>query len=407
MTHLKAVGKRQAKDDRQARQRVERDLAARASDREQWSRELAAAQTHIASLRREVDSAVRADLAATDEALVSLRAAHQEAVLAEETLLEARGARVTADQRELDVEETWQAPRVLGQLNPVCCPRCEAPIDSARRAEEKNHASCAVCTRPLPAADAAVAENVIAELRAVAAEARQVEGQAAVELDKWAQAVQGATTAYEQARTRFDAARVSTNFQRLRELELLAARLDGQLAATGSPPASAPTPAAGADRIIDTLSTLVETSVKQATDEVFPLLDAQIVGLAQSFGVENLDSVRLQRNGRVNAVKAGEPTPFDQFSRGDRLRMRIATVIAMLRVGTQLGTRPHPGLLLIDAVGSEEVTTEPGRALITELNRLAEELPDMQIILTTANPDLVVGVLPEERIITTTNDHIF
>lgn len=117
--------------------------------------------------------------------------------------------------------------------------------------------------------------------------------------------------------------------------------------------------------------------------------------------------MNVQRNGRINAVKDGEKTPFDDFSRGERLRMRIAAVIAMLRVSTQRGAASHPGLLLIDAVGAEEMTTEPGRKLIAALLDLADKLPALQIVLTTATPPLIEGLLADDRIITTDGNHMF
>ena len=250
------------------------------------------------------------------------------------------------------------------------------------------------------------AESVIEELRKEAEESRQIEANAEGAFDELDRTAQSAGADYEAARERLNAASVSSGYQRLRELELIAARLEGQLAATGSRPPETE-PEDGPGRVIDELRVAVEAVVKQATDEVFPQLDSNIVALAQAFGVENLDSVRLQRNGNINAVKAGKKTPFSEFSRGDRLRMRIATVIAMLRVGSQLGTHPHPGLLLIDAVGSEEVAIEPGRALVAELQKLATELPDLQIILTTATPELVTGVMNDAHIITSADDHMF
>lgn len=79
----------------------------------------------------------------------------------------------------------------------------------------------------------------------------------------------------------------------------------------------------------------------------------------------------------------------------------------MLRVGASRGVASHPGLLLIDSVAAEEVTAVPARALIAELHRITEELPDLQVILTTAQPDLVEGILPQDHIITSTDEHLF
>lgn len=407
LTHINATTKRQAKADRQARERAAQDVTVRSGEREKWLADLATTRSAITSAKQTAESAIRPDLEAVDDALASMRVARQLAVLADDAYLEARSLRIVAAQRALDVEETWEARRVLGLLNPVCCPRCEVPFDSGRQADEKDHASCSVCTRPLPAADEDLAEGIIGELRAEADEARLTETQARQDSEQRAIDAQAAMAKYEGAQGRLNAASVSSDYRRLRELELVAARLEGQLAATGSSPQPTAAPAESADQIIAEFRAAVEAVVKAATNETFPQLDKHIVELAQTFGVENLDSVRLQRNGHINAIKAGEKTPFDEFSRGDRLRMRIAAVVAMLRVGSRLGTHPHPGLLLIDAVGSEEVTLEAGHALVTELERLATELPDLQIILTTATPELVRGVLNDDRIVTAGSDHMF
>jgi len=153
LTHVNAIGKRQAKDDRQARKRVEQDEAARSADRQKWGEQLAATRTEIKSIQHGAESAMRTELEAADRALESVRVARQAVVQADETRLEARALRISAEQRAIDVEETWQARRVLGLLNPVCCPHCEAPFDPGRQAGEKDDASCAVCTRPLPPVD--------------------------------------------------------------------------------------------------------------------------------------------------------------------------------------------------------------------------------------------------------------
>lgn len=101
------------------------------------------------------------------------------------------------------------------------------------------------------------------------------------------------------------------------------------------------------------------------------------------------------------------PTIFKKLSRGDRLRMRIATVIALLRTGADRGVPAHPGLLLIDSIAAEEVTKVPARTLIAELQAIAQEIPDLQIFFTTADPALVDNLLPDDRVITSDGEHLF
>jgi hypothetical protein len=408
LTHLSAVRKRYTKEVNQATQRASQDRAARAAEREQWQRELDQVARRMTAAQQATNPRTEAALAAVDAALADLRTARQAHTVAEDDHRGAETGLLVAEQRVMDAKETWQARQVLGRLSPTCCPRCEAPIESDRHAGERKDASCAVCTRPMPVVGAELAEAQIEEGEQHLAAQRTAREQTADNLKERATQLHAAQQRYEDAVSRLNEVTVAPAYQTLRKLEIEAARLEGQLRVTGSADGGdqAPTVQRG-ERILTAMHTVVEAAVKEGVEHLFPDLNREVVDLARSFGVANLDSVDVKRNGHLNAVKDGERTPFGEFSRGERLRMRIAMVIAMLRVSTQRGAAAHPGLLLIDAVGSEEVNTEPGRILITELHKLASDLPGLQIILTTATPALVEDILPAERIITTDKNHMF
>ncbi|MDG4834200.1 hypothetical protein O7627_33590 [Solwaraspora sp. WMMD1047] len=408
LTHLSALRKRYTKETNQAIQRASQDRTARQAEREQWQRELDDVTRRMTAAQQSTNPRTEAALAAVDVALADLRTARQAHTIAEDDHRGADTGLLIAEQRVMDAKETWQARQVLGRLSPTCCPRCEAPIEPDRHASEREDASCAVCTRPMPAVDAELAEAQIEELEQQLAAQRATRQQTADKLKERAAQLHAAQQRYENAVSRLNEIAVAPAYRTLRELEIEAARLEGQLRVTGSADGGGRAPTEQRrERILTAVHAVVEAAVKEAAERLFPDLNREVVDLARSFGVANLDSVDVKRNGHLNAVKDGEHTPFGEFSRGERLRMRIAMVIAMLRVSTQRGAAAHPGLLLIDAVGSEEVNTEPGRLLITELHRLAGELPGLQIILTTATPALVEGILPAERIITTEKDHMF
>jgi ABC-type ATPase with predicted acetyltransferase domain len=147
--------------------------------------------------------------------------------------------------------------------------------------------------------------------------------------------------------------------------------------------------------------------VDKAAKTLLPEMDAEIIALCKRFGVQNLDSVKLDRAAHVNAVKDGEPHAYKDLSRGDRLRMRIATVIALLRIGKARGVTSHPGLLIIDSIAAEELTEAAARSLITELQKITQELPTLQVVFTTAHPEFVDRLLPEDHIITAEGTHLF
>lgn len=407
LTQLAVAARRETKLVRQRERRAEDDATARKSDRDAWQRELAELDAAIAELRAQQDRDVTPLLAAADQAGARLRDRLEHLDGLEQALAELAAGRVRAQQALMDAQETWQARRVLGRLNPVCCPRCEEPLEAERRVQERQSAACAVCTRTLPEVDAETAEAALEQLKAQVSAAEAAEGKARDLRDVVKTEVEQAKAAQKTTHAALqDVLSVSGAHHKLRELELRAAMLRGQLVATGLQ-LGGRTPDSGPSSVLETAHDVVRQYVEAAAKRLFPAMDAQIVELAARFGVQNLDSVRLNRAGHVNAVKAGVGTAFKRLSRGDRLRMRIATVIALLRVGAARGVATHPGLLLIDSVAAEEVTEVPARTLIAELQALSEELPGLQVVLTTAQPELVEGLVPRERLITNDGEHLF
>ncbi|WP_157530832.1 hypothetical protein [Microtetraspora niveoalba] len=408
LTHLSTTQRRFMKETRQAAHRADQDRAARRNEREQWQRELDEVRQQLDEAHRAADPGAAETMAAVDAALDVLRTARQAFADAEDMHRSTEQACLIAEQQVMDAKETWQARRVLGLLSPTCCPRCEEPIEQARHVTERQNASCAVCTRPLPPVSAEFAEARIAELGQELAGQQEVRQQASDRLAVLGEALQEAHRRHEEARARLEEIQVAPTYQALRDLEIRAARLEGQLQATGTAGNTSPSGAPGTtEQVVAAVLEVLNAVAKEAADHLFPALNRQIVTLARDFGVPNLDSVDLKRNGHLNAKKGGKSTSFDGFQPGERLRVRIAMVIAMLRVSTQRGLPAHPGLLLIDAIGSEEVTTPDATKLISELEKLSRELPGLQIILTTAKPEYVRDALPRERIITGDRNYMF
>jgi hypothetical protein len=407
LTHLSTAKKRYAKSTIQAAHRASHDRSARREDRERWQRELGDVRRRLAEEQQTVNPRAEMALAAVDAALAGLREAKQAYTAAEDAHRASERAWLRAEQQFMDATETEEARRLLGRLSPTCCSRCETPFEPDRYALERNDASCAVCTRPLPPVDPELAAARLVELEELLDAGREARQLTEDQLQANAEAVDRAQLRHEAAVSDLNEVSMARAFQSMRELELTAARLEGQLQATGSGDDDPPEPPDRAGQILHDVHAVVEGVVKTAAGLLFPDLNRHIVELARTFGVADLDSVNVQRNGNINAIKDAEKTPFSDFSRGERLRMRIATVIALLRISTQRGAASHPGLLLIDAVGAEEVTTVPGRKLIKALVDLADELPALQIVLTTATPALIEGLLPDDRIITTDGNHMF
>ena len=137
-----------------------------------------------------------------------------------------------------------------------------------------------------------------------------------------------------------------------------------------------------------------------ASDSLFDELNAEIAALARDFGFRNLDRVVADRAGRLQVYKTGGPREwFSTQSPGERLRLRIAVVVALLRIGHRHGVATHPGLLLIDSPRSEEVQDDNAAALLTALEQLCTATPGLQVLVTTVDEELVGRTLTASTII--------
>ena len=78
----------------------------------------------------------------------------------------------------------------------------------------------------------------------------------------------------------------------------------------------------------------------------------------------------------------------------------MATVIALVRVGTRLGIATHPGLLMLDSLRAEEVQEADAHAVMDALVEIARDTPGLeQMLTTTQDQTLPRGRLGEEAVL--------
>ena len=99
----------------------------------------------------------------------------------------------------------------------------------------------------------------------------------------------------------------------------------------------------------------------------------------------------------MRVVTAGVEESFKNLSGGERVRLRVAVVVALLRVGHRSGVGSHPGLVLLDSPG-DELTVEAEATLLRELDSLKDELPTLQVLVASDEPAAVLGHLPDNHI---------
>ncbi|UOZ03504.1 ATP-binding protein [Amycolatopsis sp. WQ 127309] len=377
---------------------AERAVAERAEERARVEVALVDARRKLAELRSAAPGRDLRELARKSAELAGQVAdAQDERDEVSRAYREARRTRQLDDKALNDVLESDVARLLFHGLNPSACPRCETPIGGERRQAERDVHRCAVCTTEVTA--------VQDEDEAVEAEARErVKGSKAAEK---AAKQELETAEADLARLTGELAAVQTDLRTAataREshdraaAELEVARWKGALEVLPELPPTATGSEDITQTVLKAAAKVLEDESRDAASQLFADLNAEIVGLAHQFGMTSLQSVEINRSAQLKVVKGGVEKPFGDQDPGAQLRLRIAVIVALLRVGTRHGISTHPGLILVDSPKAEEIQPADATIIFRELNRLAKA-EGIQVLITTADFDLAAETLPADSVI--------
>ncbi|GAA4077405.1 hypothetical protein [Actinomadura miaoliensis] len=385
---------------RQAEDRAARDK--RNAERSQIEAQLGQARERLAgiSVGEPGDRESLADLAATAVRLARDLADAQdswnEAMRAHRR---ARGQRQRDEKLLNDVTESATARALFHGLDPKACPRCDQPIAGERRRQEHESHECAVCSRPVPSDDD-TPEEVIYEAQQRLEDSRTIEKLAGEALEDQEAVVARLSGELEDSQERLRRAESAAQVPVRAEAREEVLRLEGALSVFPELPPLPDDPIEEkALKVLRAATKILEGDHETAAKALFAELNKAIVELGVRFGIDSLESVKIDRAARLEVTKGGgRPGFFGAQSPGERLRLRIAVVIALLRIGAAHNVSTHPGLLLIDSPKAEETQDLDLRTLLGELSAVASE-NNLQVLITTVDRALAHDVLPKENII--------
>lgn len=334
------------------------------------------------------------------EAETNLAALRRELLASDAAVRDARDARLVDGRSLQQLEEAAVAGRFFGALDPHMCPRCDASIGDDRRRRETSAHRCAVCGEPVGAQAPRDFEIVDARRRLAASTAAEAaaasrRGEAALELEHAERAAVGARQELATL------ARPPELVVARRALELDIARLEGRIAAgtEATNEMAMPDTDAAARRTILVAAREEANARRQAEEhEMFPQINDRILELVRTFGIRNAEAVRLDGAGRLNLQTGGHPSPLSALTPGERVRAKLAVVLALLQVGRERGVGRHPGLVLIDSPGSHEVSDADLGSMLSELQQVASVTPGTQVLVTTRQLQLARSIVPPERL---------
>ncbi|MFI8966975.1 hypothetical protein ACIGO8_33250 [Streptomyces sp. NPDC053493] len=319
-------------------------------------------------------------------------------------LLETAEADVAALQEASLTRRFWHA------LKPTCCPRCDTDVAPERWAVEKA-GRCSLCDSDLKLqANDELAEKPVSTdglRRMLSDNALNVDALddltqarlAVLQLSETAEAESEAmdlakrerdhaSAALDVARTAL--AEIDTSAAERRHLlELRRAQLSGQLnERRGARISDFSAEIAVLERRLKILKAAEAASVarrKGDQDGLLAQVNEKLTAIGQHLGVRQLTRAELNGAGHMAVEKGGATVQFGKVNDGERLRLKIAVIAALLRVGLEAGVTRHPGLLILDSIGREEAKPAHVARMLKELVQLAEDIPGLQVILTSAH----------------------
>ena len=404
---------RKALDARLAgvRRRRERDRAARESGASNLRDERALVEAELNSLAvggMSTDDAIRVVRVAEDAAAEMTRT---QLALTEAAHLYGAAERALQD-AELDLvaaKEAAVTKRFWHSLKPACCPRCDARVEAEQWSREQEGA-CSMCNKPIteeqlkPIDRENDAESVEDDLDPVEL-GTQLVSRLGAEREALSLLHDEAVDAVRRAKLNFElasnaVATVHGDPVRRQTLERRLGYLDGRIEERVQPVDPAAEEEDGLfhqARVLAAAETFASKAVKEDFDEALAAVSEQVTALGKQLGISNLEKATLKGNAQLPVIKGGEESHFGSLPDGEKLRLRVALVVALLDVGSSSGLGRHPGLLIIDSLASEELNAENAKLVLGELERVAAD-HELQIITSTAHSDLVSAVLPPEAI---------
>lgn len=302
------------------------------------------------------------------------------------------------DRRELQSHlDAEAAGAVFRMLDPSFCPRCDTEITAERREKEKSTHSCSICGEQLVANEDA--EAIRTGLQARIKGSKDALNKARKDLEFIEGILANLRLRVVTIDSQMSKGTIKLNSFGVRNrLEVEVAALEARLDEAAFEYKQ--------DEIHGDEETVLDAVVKETIGRIDEqkkdLLEAvsrQLVVYARQFGMKNLDSANLKGNLNLFLSTGGADTSYSKVTKGEQLRLKVATVLAMIRIAEERGVGRHPGLLMIDSPGAQEVAPDDLDHLMAGLAEVAKEFSHLQVFIAARASEAVLSHIPDERML--------
>lgn len=370
---------------------IKRDLEAATQSVDELRRKRAEALVHATS------SDADRDLARLTNELV---AAHDAVIAVQQERADAERARDEDETTVVALKEAIASKHHFSALTPHHCPVCEATIPKARTEARHGMGQCLLCaadvksksdqemlallyTRLAEAEDSLKGREVALQAAQKAVTAAQ---QSAEELAQQKQRLQTRLRAVREDST-FDT-QIENEMRRIGKLE--AERDDALSVSSHKTAADGVTELALKQRVLEALVSHFKTADGVANEQTKARFAARVLDYLHKCGISNIESLKLDALLKPQMVQNGESINFTTLSAGEKVRFVLAFFFAMaVAPAEDIPTAAHPGLLLIDSPGKEEMVAKDFKGVVDLLRFIDKNHAEqVQAIVATTYQDI-------------------
>jgi uncharacterized Zn finger protein (UPF0148 family) len=283
-------------------------------------------------------------------------------------------------------------------LDPTCCPRCDHEIDEGRKKQEKVDHSCSVCGESISTSeDGNALKAMLIDRLNASKSALDKTTLSQKDVQQKLKSLQAYIVSIEE-KIDENTAKLDS-FARRQELMKELAVLEGRLQEanfTNSEP-EGKSDDGNEMLILNAIVTETDARVKDLRAGLLKDVSTRLVHYAQRFGMHNLSEASLKANGNLSLLKGGASTSYSKVTEGEKLRLKVATILAMIEVAEQRGVGRHPGLLMIDSPAAQEVSPDDVDQLVAGLQAISQELPHFQVFVAGLSSMAITEHVPSEN----------
>lgn len=310
-----------------------------------------------------------------------------------------------SDKKEIQqFVDAHAAGAVFRRLAPTICPRCEAAIPASRLEEEQKSGECCVCNEHIIEDEGVDAKRAELSEQVRASEDALSQGKRLLEVaQKALTALVEESDLLQKERERLEAELES--YSDRKELEYRLKMAEGQLDEVQRNFVDLVPEGTADAKVIAQLVKKIEGLVKSKQKDILEEVSDKILEFAKRFGLENYSQAQLNGAGQLKIIKGGKSTSYSKVTQGEQLRLKVATMLAIISVSHTSGVGRHPGLLMIDSPGSQEMVGTDLGELMSGMAEVISELPFLQVFVASVASDLMVNHIDEQKCVSVYGDN--